>query len=134
MGRRLAAHEAKGNGVLWFAVLSGPAAWVLQLYVGAYLTDVLCLPGANGAKGQIYSLPNTTFVTALTAVTAGVALLGLAVSIVTLRRRKAAGDPTPERRALWMARAGVLVNVLFLILIVSMFVASYYLEECVGSL
>lgn len=132
--RRLAAHEQKGNGRLWFAVLAGPAAWVLQLYTGAYLTDVLCLPGAGSSKGEIYSLRNTAFVSGLTAAAALGALAGLAVSIAALRRCNASDDSTPERRATWMARAGIIVNVLFLVLIVSMFVASHYLRECVGSL
>ncbi len=119
---------------MWFSVLAGPSAWVLQLYVGAYLTDVLCLPGANGHAGHVYSLANTLFVAFLTAGTAIVALAGVLVSALTVRRIKGAGDPTPERRALWMARCGVIVNLLFLFLIVLMFAASYYLEECSHSL
>ena len=119
---------------MWFAVLAAPAAWVLQLYVGAYLTDVLCLPGAGSSKGHLYSLTNARFVVGLSVVTGVVALVGLVVSVMALRRCTRAGDPTPERRALWMARAGVIVSVLFFVAIAFMFVASYYFEDCVASL
>jgi hypothetical protein len=134
MSDRLAAHEQKGNLRLWFAVLAGPSAWTLQLYVGTYLTDALCLRGAGDTRGTVYSLDHPSFVILISAIAAVVALIGLGVSIVTLRARKAAGDPTTGGRALWMARAGILLNILFLIAIVFMFAAPYYLEECVGSL
>jgi hypothetical protein len=134
MSDRIAAHEQKGNALLWFAVLAGPSAWTLQTYVGTYLTDALCLPGAGRTRGQVYSLDHPGFVVLISALAAAVALVGLGVSIVTLRRRTAAGDDTTGRRAVWMARAGILLNVLFFIAIVFMFVAPYYLEECVGSL
>ena len=134
MDRRIAAHEQRGNGLLWFAVLAGPSAWTLQTYVGTYLTDALCLRGAGRTRGQIYSLDHPSFVVLISAVAAAVALVGLGVSIVAVRRYNAAGDATPGKRALWMARAGVLLNILFFIAIVFMFVAPYYLKECVGSL
>jgi uncharacterized membrane protein len=134
MSERVASHEQKGNGTLWFAVLSGPAAWVLQLYVGTYLTDTLCLSGTGADRGHVYSLEHAGFVTLISAIAAAVALIGLGVSVVAYRRCKAAGDPTPERRALWMATAGILVNTLFLIAIVFMFVAPHYLKDCVSSL
>jgi hypothetical protein len=134
MSDRLAAHEQKGNALLWFAVLAGPSAWTLQLYVGSYLTDALCLPGAGSSVGHVYSLDHPAFVTLISAIAAAVALVGLGVSVIAVRRHSASGDDTPGGRALWMARAGILLNILFVIAIVFMFVAPYYLEECVGSL
>ena len=134
MSDRLAAHEQKGNALLWFAVLAGPSAWTLQTYIGTYLTDALCLRGAGSTIGHVYSLDHPGFVTLISAIAAAIALVGLGVSIVALRRGNASGDDTPGRRALWMARAGILLNILFFIAIVFMFVAPYYLEECVGSL
>ena len=134
MSDRVAAHEQSGNRSLWFAVLAGPSAWTLQLYIGTYLTDALCLPGAGDTKGRVYSLDHPSFVILISAIAAAIALIGLGVSIAALRRFKAVGDTTPGKRALWMARAGVLLNVLFFIAIVFMFAAPYYLDACVGSL
>jgi uncharacterized membrane protein len=134
MSERIAAHEQKGNALLWFAVLAGPSAWTLQTYVGAYLTDALCLRGAGATQGHVYSLDHPSFVVLISAVATAVALVGLGVSLVAVRRHQATDDPTTGRRALWMAHAGVLLNILFLIAIVFMFVAPYYLEECVRPL
>jgi hypothetical protein len=121
------------NVLLWFAVLAGPSAWVLQLYVGAYLTDVVCRRGAGDSIGQVLGLSNTTFVTVLTAITAGIALLALIASIYAYRRLKVA-DASTGGRALWMARVGILDSALFGILIILMFVASARLSECAPSL
>jgi hypothetical protein len=118
---------------LWFAVLAGPSAWVLQLYVGAYLTDVYCRRGAGESLGEVFGMSNTSFVTVLTAVTAGIALVALGVSILAYRRLRGS-DSSTGGRALWMARVGVLDSALFGILIVFMFVASSQLAECAPSL
>jgi hypothetical protein len=122
-----------GTVTLWFAVLAGPTAWVLQLYVGAYLTDVFCRRGAGDSLGEVFGLPNTSFVTVLTAITAGIALVALGVSVFAYRRLKAE-DRSTGGRALWMARVGVLDSALFGLLIVLMFVASARLSECTPSL
>ena len=121
------------TALLWFAVLAGPTAWVLQLYVGAYLTDVFCRRGAGDSIGEVFGLSNTAFVTALTAVTAAIALIALIASVYAYRRLKVE-DRSTGGRALWMARVGILDNALFGILIVLMFVASARLAECAPSL
>ena len=121
------------TALLWFAVLAAPTAWVLQLYVGAYLTDVFCRRGAGDSLGEIFGLSNTAFVTVLTALTAVVAVAALAVSIYAYRRLKRE-DRSTGGRALWMARVGVLDSALFGMLIVLMFIASSRLAECAPSL
>ena len=118
---------------LWCAVLAGPSAWVLQLYVGAYLTDVFCRRGAGESLGQVFGLSNTSFVTVLTAVTAAIAGIALAVSVVAYRRLRRK-DTTTGGRALWMARIGILDSALFGILILFMLVASAELSQCTPSL
>jgi hypothetical protein len=125
--------HAPSTVTLWFAVLAGPSAWVLQLYVGAYLTDVYCRRGAGDSTGEIFGLANTSFVTVLTALTAAVALAALIVSVVAYRRLKVS-DPSTGGRAFWMARIGVLDSALFGFLILFMFVASARLSECTPSL
>jgi hypothetical protein len=119
--------------LLWFAVLAAPSAWVLQLYVGAYLTDVVCRRGAGDSIGHVFGLSNTAFVAVLTAITAAIALVALVASIYAYRRLKD-DDRSTGGRALWMARVGVLDSVLFGILIVLMFFASARLAECAPSL
>jgi hypothetical protein len=128
-----AGRREPGTVTLWFAVLAGPSAWVLQLYVGAYLTDVFCRRGAGDSIGEVFGLPNTSFVAVLTAITAAVALVALVVSVVAYRRLKDA-DASTGGRALWMARVGVLDNTLFGLLILFMFFASARLSECTPSL
>jgi hypothetical protein len=126
-------RRSPGSVLLWFAVLGGPSAWVLQLYVGAYLTDVVCRRGAGDSIGEVLGLANTSFVTLLTSITAGVALIALAASVYAHRRLKV-DDASTGGRALWMARIGILDSALFGILIVLMYVASARLAECTPSL
>ena len=126
-------RHGPGDATLWFAVLAGPTAWVLQLYVGAYLTDVFCRRGAGESVGEVFGLANTSFVTVLTAITAAIALVALGVSIAAYRRLKS-DDRSTGGRALWMARVGVLDSALFGILIVLMFAASARLSDCTPSL
>lgn len=121
------------TALLWFAVLAGPTAWVLQVYVGAYLTDVFCRRGAGESIGEVFGLSNTSFVTVLTALLAAVAIAGLVASVYAYRRLKRE-DRSTGGRALWMARVGVLDSALFGILIMLMFIASSRLAECAPSL
>jgi hypothetical protein len=121
------------NVLLWFAVLAGPSAWVLQLYVGAYLTDVVCRRGAGDSLGEVLGLSNTVFVTVLTSITAAIALAALGASVYAYRKLKAS-DQSTGGRALWMARIGVLDSLLFGVLIVLMYIASSRLAECAPSL
>jgi hypothetical protein len=121
------------TALLWFAVLAGPSAWVLQLYAGAYLTDVLCRRGAGDSIGQVLGLSNTTFVTVLTSITAAVALVALGASVYAYRRLRT-DDASTGGRALWMARIGILDSALFGVLIVLMYIASARLAECAPSL
>jgi hypothetical protein len=125
--------RSPGSVLLWFAVLAGPSAWVLQLYVGAYLTDVFCRRGAGDSLGRVFGLSNPTFVTVLTSITAAVALAALVASVYAYRKLKI-DDASTGGRALWMARIGVLDSALFGILIVFMYVASARLSECTPSL
>lgn len=128
-----AGRRTPGTVTLWFAVLAGPSAWVLQLYVGAYLTDVFCRRGAGDSLGEVFGLSNTSFVTVLTALTAAVAAVAFVVAVAAYRRLKV-DDRSTGRRALWMARVGILDNALFGILILLMFIASTRLSECAPSL
>lgn len=128
-----AQRRSPGSVLLWFAVLAGPSAWVLQLYVGAYLTDVFCRRGAGDSVGEVFGLSNPAFVTVLTSVTAAIALAALIASVYAYRRLKV-DDRSTGGRALWMARVGVLDSALFGILIVLMYIASARLADCAPSL
>ena len=128
-----AERKTPGSVLLWFAVLAGPSAWVLQLYVGAYLTDVFCRRGAGDSIGEVFGLSNTAFVTVLTSITAGIALAALVASVYAYRRLRVS-DRSTGGRALWMARVGVLDSALFGVLILLMFIASARLAECAPSL
>ena len=126
-------RRSPGTVLLWFAVLAGPTAWVLQLYVGTYLTDVFCRRGAGDSIGEVFGLSNTSFVTVLTSITAAVAVVALVVSVYAYRKLKVE-DRSTGGRALWMARIGVLDSALFGLLIVLRYIASARLSECTPSL
>ena len=91
---------------VWAGVLLAPAAWAVHLTVGYALAAMLCTPSGYLA------------LVALTAIAAAVAAAGgyLAWS---LRSKAAETGGDSERRGRFMAVAGMLLSVLFLLAILS---------------
>lgn len=108
-----AVRRTRGTGganlvLLWFAMLSAPTAWALQLTVAYGIVATGCERHADYEP-----LVHLTSATAF-----ALALAGLLVALFELAGLPAAARSTPGQRARWMAFTGVLLSGLFLVLIV----------------
>ena len=115
LGRRISRAESFGSWVLWAGVLTGPIAWAVQLVVGYGLEEIACAPAAQ-ERGEIAGVGVEVIIVAL-----GLVLLAAtaASGLGALRclRTAHADDETPGARASWMAIAGVMTSILFVIVI-----------------
>lgn len=123
MATQVTKAEARGSGWLWFGVLGGPAGWSLQTLVGSELDEIACSPGA-GAQGVVE--PVTL---AISAICLGITLLAGVMAWRCLRAASESDD-TNGKRASWMARAGILTSVFFVIAIFQGFLPALFLSAC----
>ena len=119
--------ESIGSAALWFGVFGGPAAWCLQILIGYNVEEIVC---ASGSQSQtVLGIGVEVLIVALHI---GLTCVTLAAGLVSYRcwRRAGEGDASTGGRARWMAAAGMMVSILFLIIIVSGFVPALFLETC----
>jgi len=95
--------------LVWFGVFGAPAAWVLQHVAGYALTEAAC-----NRIGE--NVPLDTLAAILTAVCAGIAVLGGLAALASFRATRAAGEggPPPAGRVHFLAIAGMVVALLML--------------------
>ncbi len=126
--------ETSHSILLWFGILGAPVAWTIETLVAPDLAEVLCYSGAQASgRGDIYGVNVEVFLAALTGV---LTLMCVAAGVVAARclvSLHAAGDVTTSRRATWMARAGVMVSILFGLATVIGFIPLHLLETCTTS-
>ena len=121
---------------LWFGVLAGPLLWVTQLYVNYQWEEVLACSPAVSDPGTVLGLSVRTWVLLVNTVTALGTVAGLLVALRWYRRThqaEAGGVRTTEHSesvAHWMAVAGVINSVLFLLLIVVGYAPPIILRAC----
>ncbi len=123
MATQVTKAEARGSGWLWFGVLGGPAGWSIQTLIGSELDEMACSPGA-AAPGVVEPV-----VLAVSAVCFAITILAGVMSWRCLRAASGR-DETNGRRASWMARAGVLTSLFFVIAIFQGFLPSLFLSSC----
>lgn len=121
---------------LWFGVLTGPLLWFVQLNVNYQWEEVLaCSPSATD-RGVVLGIGVRTWVVLVNVAVTAVVVLALAVSLRCHRRLApvdAGAVRTTEHRrdtARWMALAGIVNSVLFLLLIVVGFAPAVILKTC----
>jgi hypothetical protein len=125
--QRISRTERRGSWLLWIGVLTGPAAWSLQVLINYNLEEIACGPAAQGSR-DIWGIGVETWVLAVDAL---LAVSTLAAALVSLRCLRSAGaDASTGGRARWMALVGVMSSVLFLIVIVSGFAPPFFLDVC----
>ncbi len=123
MATQVTKSEARGSGWLWFGVLGGPVGWSIQTLIGSELDEIACSPGAS-APGVVEPV-----VLAVSAVCFAITILAGVMSWRCLRAASGRDD-TNGRRASWMARAGVLTSIFFVIAIFQGFLPSLFLSSC----
>lgn len=125
--------EEKGQSTaLWFGVLGGPIAWIVHVVFGYILEDTACSP-ASGSEA-ILGIGIVPLFSMMTAVLAAVTALAGAVAYRCLGRMQGGTGTVAEQRARWMARAGIIVSVLFFVIIVFAFASFAILSVCEVSL
>jgi hypothetical protein len=117
--------EYRGSLSLWTALLAGPLAWITNLVLGSEIPELMCAPGASQ---DVLGLSIEAFIVGATALLAGIAVGGGVLAFRCWRASK--GDGTTGRRASWMSVAGIMTNVLFLILILPGLAPSFFLSQC----
>lgn len=117
-------REPRGIALLWFAVLAGPVAWMLGLNAEYGLVRVAC------AKDSMLYLHAVSLLTLL---------LALAGGWVALREWRRAGAEWPEGeeggsipRSRFMTTLGLLSSALFALTILCQWIASFFLNPCMG--
>jgi hypothetical protein len=116
--------ERGGSRLLWFGVLAGPVAWSLQILIGYNLEEIACNPGSQTQK--LAGAEIEPVVVWLTLATSALALAGVLVSLSCWRRVRTADNTTPDRRAEWMAWAGIVTSGLFAFwILVALFVPGF---------
>jgi hypothetical protein len=120
---------------LWFGVLAGPVLWVTQLYVNYQWEEVLACSPAVTHPGTVLGLGVRTWVLLVDTVTALGTVAALLVALRRYRRTRPveAGAVAEDHRAgvaQWMALAGVINSVLFLVLIVVGYAPPIILRPC----
>lgn len=125
---RMRSDEKRGSAALWFGVLGGPAAWVIQMAGGYILEETACSPASRStAILGIEIVPLFSVMTAVLALTTAAA--GITAFRCRGRIEDASATVTSERSA-WMALAGVAVSALFFVIIILAFAAFAILSPC----
>jgi len=124
------------SAALWYGVLAGPVLWVVQLYVNYQWEEVLACSPAARSSGTVAGLSVRTWILLVNAVATAGTVAALAVAVRCRRRTgptEAGGVRTTEFRrdvAHWMARAGIINSLLFLLLIIVGFAPPLLLDAC----
>ncbi len=114
---------------LWFAVLGAPLAWAGQLAVNYTLEDVLACAPATRPSGVLLGTDVRRWLIVSSIGFAVIALSSLLVAVRSWRRLRD-GDASTGRRALWMAKAGIVNGLIFLIPITLGLVSPIVLDVC----
>ncbi len=123
--------ETVGSAALWFGILVGPFAWGLQIVLGYSVEEIVCAESSHSEK--LVGIGVETVVLGLHVALTALTFFGVLVSF-RCWRRTAREDPSVGGRAAWMAVAGMMVSVLFLIVVVCGFFPSLFLDVCDPSL
>jgi hypothetical protein len=129
MSSTITREESTGSAGLWFGVLAAPLAWAAQLVINETFPEWFSCTRGFTQQGHFFGFSNNVLVAVVDGGALVVALLALLVSLASVRRFGRA-DPTPERRARWMANAGVINSVIFSLPIVLGFVAAALVHRC----
>jgi hypothetical protein len=109
-------QESTGSRSLWFAVLGAPLAWITHLAVSYSLEEWFACASSTSDSGQVLGLDVRTMALIITAALALVALAAGFVAVSCLRKIDAAGE-NGNRRPRWMAIAGIMNSILYLLII-----------------
>jgi len=118
--------------LLWFGVAGAPTAWTIQLLLNYSLEEwFACSPSATN-EGEVVGVSVPTAGIAVSAVLTLVAVVAGVVA-VSCYRKIASASGEVETRAKWMALAGIMNTVLYVIVMVASFGPPLMLDVCESS-
>lgn len=108
------------TGELWWGILIGPVAWVIDQGLSYSIEQHAC---STGKFYELHLITAACFVLALT---------GLFVAVRQLRKVPAGNDDggTPRDRSWFMAWLGILMSVEFAVVVIAMAVPKIILSPC----
>ena len=120
------------SAALWFGVLGGPVAWTTQLVVNYSLEEWFACAPSTTAPGEVVGLEVPSAALIVSGLLTVVAVAAGIVSFVGYRNIRANGDEVATREK-WMALAGIMNSVLYLIVILASFGPPLLLDVCAVS-
>jgi hypothetical protein len=128
---QISRSESSHSLLLWFGVLTGPGAWTIMLLVNYSLEEVISCTAGAATPGLILGFGVKSIILILNTVLAAVTLVAGLVSFRCHRLLTRGGikNATGER-AQWMAVAGIMFSILFLVIIVISSAPPFLLDVC----
>lgn len=123
--------ETIGSWMLWFGVLGAPLAWLTQLVVNYSLEEWFSCSPSVTEVGEVLGMSVRTVGLIVTLGT-GLVAVGAGVASVSCFRKTGGGDERSNRPR-WMAIAGIMNSVLYLLFIVVGVVPTLILNLCEAS-
>ena len=118
------------SALLWFGALGAPTAWAVQLVVNYSLEEWFACAPATTDRGQVLSMQVPTAALLTSGALTLVAVVAGAVSISCYRKIREDDADEVAGRAKWMALAGIMNSVLYLIVILASFGPPLLLDVC----
>jgi hypothetical protein len=111
----------------WVGLLVGGGVWIASFFAGVGVSEVVC----NPASGR-WGVPYDTTQIALAAASGLVVLAAEGAAIVVFRATRGVGDeePPPHGRLHFFATAAMVANLVFLVIIVLVAVATVVDRTC----
>ena len=128
--REITRAETRGSALLWFGVLGGPIAWATQLILTYSLEEWFACAPATTDRGDVLGLDVTTVALLITAVLTVVAAASGLVALGCYRKLQNNGGDEIRSRARWMAVAGMMNSILYVIIILASFGPPIMLGVC----
>jgi hypothetical protein len=133
--QEMSTDQARGgprqNLLLWIGIVLPATAWMIQLFALYMLEDFIsCTPGSR-TPGVILGVGVRPIALLITVVLGGAtAAAGLSSLRIWRTVGEAAGEADPAGRTRWMALAGMMSSVLFLLIIVIKVVPPLLIGVC----
>jgi hypothetical protein len=130
LGKQAERSQGIPSAALWFGVLGGPAAWSAQVLLNYNAEDLVACSPATQVPATILGVSATVVVQLVNLVCALATLVAGIVAFIAWRRLKPRSSSSLADRPEWMARAGIMVSILFFVMIGMGFAGPLLLETC----
>jgi hypothetical protein len=120
--------ERRTNVLLWFAFVGGALIWFFQFAIFYALAEIRC--NSTALNFTVAGLPGIHFVSLLVGVVAVALVLYATVFSFRQRRESRQGPQKTDERRVFMARAGLYMNLIYLLTIIGTIIPVFFLPPC----